>query len=253
MNSTQRFSNRVDDYIKYRPRYPDAVLDTLEREIGKTPAWTIADVGSGTGIVSEMFLKRGHTVYGIEPNAEMRNAAEKLLSGYPAFCSVNASAEQTTLGAKTIDLVCAAQAFHWFEAEQAKAEFSRILRPTGLAALIWNHRRIDSTPFLQAYERVLLDYGTDYAMVSERYPSGESVAAWFGPRGCVSHSFPNYQRFDWDGLCGRSMSASYVPAPTNPKHGAFIAALRACFDLHQCNGQVVFEYDTRLYFGQLST
>jgi ubiquinone/menaquinone biosynthesis C-methylase UbiE len=147
---TQRFSSRVDNYIRYRPGYPDAILDTLRDAYGLTPASIVADVGSGTGILTEMFLRHGNVVYGIEPNREMREAAERLLAGYDRFHSVAATAEDTTLGDDSVDLVTAGQAFHWFDPSKARAEFARVLKPGGWVALIWNERVV-TTPFLADY------------------------------------------------------------------------------------------------------
>ena len=148
---TARFSNRVDDYVRYRPSYPAGVLEILRAEVGLTPASIIADVGSGTGISAELFLRNGNTVYAVEPNDAMRHAAERLLGGYHAFHSVNGRAEATTLPDASIDLSLAAQAFHWFDVPKARAEWQRILRPDGWAVLVWNTRRTDTSPFLRAF------------------------------------------------------------------------------------------------------
>src|SRR5262249_32515602 len=116
---------------------------------------------------AEIFLRHGHTVFGVEPNAEMRRAAEQHLHSFPAFRSIDGRAEQTTLSAASVDLVAAAQAFHWFEPHLARGEFLRILRPPGWVALIWNDRRTES-PFEQAYEQLLRQFGTDYDQVIHR-------------------------------------------------------------------------------------
>src|SRR5579884_1615786 len=147
LDPTGRFSGRAEDYARSRPRYPDAVLDALRRDIGLSPQTIVADIGSGTGILTEMFLRNGNVVYGVEPNPDMRRAAEQLLAGYHRFHSINGTAEQTTLPAGSIDLVTAAQAFHWFDAAAARREFRRILRPPYIVALLWNDRRKDGSPF----------------------------------------------------------------------------------------------------------
>lgn len=113
-DSTQRFSTRVANYIKYRPLYPPAVLETLGQRCGLTDRSIIADVGSGTGILAEMFLRNGNTVYGVEPNREMREAGERLLVDYPNFHSIDGTAEATALEDGNVDFVTAGQAFHWF-------------------------------------------------------------------------------------------------------------------------------------------
>ena len=152
---TERFTSRVETYIKYRPTYPAAVIDLLRSECGLTADAIVADVGSGTGILSELVLKNGNEVIGVEPNQAMRLAAEHLLSSYPRFRSVEGSAEASTLPAASVDLITAGQAFHWFDATAARREFARILKPNGSVALIWNDRQLDSTEFLRGYEALL--------------------------------------------------------------------------------------------------
>jgi len=139
-DSIRRFSSRVDDYIKYRPTYPPAVVRLLMDECGLTTDSFVADVGSGTGILSELLLRYGSRVFGIEPNREMRAAAERLLQNYTHFASVDATAETTTLADRSVDFVTAGQAFHWFDAERAFAELARVLRPGGRVGILWNAR-----------------------------------------------------------------------------------------------------------------
>jgi SAM-dependent methyltransferase len=251
MDSTGRFSNRVNDYIRYRPGYPVAVINALEDALEGETQLGVADIGSGTGIFSELLLQRGFTVFGVEPNTDMRQAAESLLSGHSRFVSIDGTAEDTTLPAASVVLCVAAQAFHWFDAAATRRELKRILVPNGLVALIWNDRRPDATPFLSAYEKTLLSLGTDYEQVNHRNIDEAQLAAWFGRGTMRVRTFPNEQRFDWDGLYGRALSSSYVPAKTDSRHPAFANALRANFDEHNENGFVTFEYDTRLYIGAL--
>ena len=250
MESAARFSNRVDDYIKYRPGYPPAVIEFLSAQCGLTPDHLVADVGSGTGILSELFLKHGNRVIGIEPNREMREAGERLLADYKGFTSVDGSAEATTLPEHSVDYITAAQAFHWFDRERARAEFKRILKPGGWVLLLWNERRTDSTVFLRDYEELLLTYGTDYKEVRHENVY-ENIAAFFAPRSFELKSFANKQVFNYEGLKGRLLSSSYVPAPGQPKFDEMLAALSRLFDVHQQDGQVGVEYDTRVYYGQL--
>jgi SAM-dependent methyltransferase len=249
---TQRFSSRVESYIKYRPGYPDAVLDLLKQECGLTRGSVIADVGCGTGIFAELLLKSGCRVRGVEPNAPMREAAERLLSAYPNFTSVDASAEATGLPDACVEIVTAAQAFHWFDREKAKAEFARILKPGGWVALIWNERHVATTPFLRDYEDVLMRMGTDYNTVRSRCEQIDDGAfgAFFGAAGYRVASFPNRQDFDLDGLIGRVKSSSYTPEPGDPGFEPLMAALAELFERHQVGGGVAFEYDTRVYYGR---
>ncbi len=249
---TQRFSTRVENYIKYRPSYPPGVLDTLRERCGLTQTSVIADVGSGTGILSEVFLRSGNVVYGIEPNREMREAAERLLSDYPNFHSLDARAEATTLPDGNVDFVTAGQAFHWFQPAEARSEFERILKPGGWVVLTWNIRQIDTTPFLRAYEQLLNTYGTDYAEVHHRGNATEDIIEQFYGNPPQLAVFPNSQSFDFEGLKGRLLSSSYTPEPGHANHEPMLQALRAIFDEHQVGGRVTFEYETRLHYGHLS-
>src|SRR5215831_7985873 len=174
-NATQRFSNRVADYVRYRPGYPAEVLPLLQAWCGLRPEHAIADVGSGSGLLSKLFLDFGNTVYGVEPNAEMRAAGEEFLRGYANFKSTAASAEATTLPSDTVDFVAAGQAFHWFKQPAAREEFHRLLKAGGRAIIVWNERLIEDTAFLRDYQALLLRFGTDYSQVSESYPGAEQM------------------------------------------------------------------------------
>ncbi len=151
-NALPHFSRRVENYIKYRPRYPQTIIALLQRECHLTTTAVIADIGSGTGLLTEVFLKNGHRVFGVEPDSEMRAAAEYLLQRYRHFTSISATAEATTLADHSVDVVTAGQAFHWFDREQARREFLRILVPNGYVVLVWNIQRTAGTPFLAALE-----------------------------------------------------------------------------------------------------
>lgn len=253
-NSTQRFSDRVANYVRYRPTYPVAVIEALTQHIGLTPDHVIADIGAGTGISTELFLKNGNEVYAVEPNDAMREAAEVQLSEYPGFHAVAATAEATTLPDHAIDVVIAGQAFHWFDQEKAKNEFGRILRPDGWVALFWNDRKTDTTPFLRAYEQLLLDYGTDYTAINHRNitDSHEAKFTQFFRDGTYQNvSFPNSQYFDYEEVKGRLLSSSYAPNESHPNHYPMLNTLQQIFDEHQENGQVVFEYNTEVFFGRV--
>lgn len=250
---TERFSNRVDDYVRYRPSYPLAVVTTLEHEAGLDPATTrVIDLGCGTGMSAALFLERGYAVTGVEPNAEMRAAAEARLGASPRFSIVAGTAESVPLPDDCCEVIVAAQAFHWFEPRVSKAEMKRLLVDQGWVALLWNDRRTDSTAFLRDYEALLLRHGTDYAKVMHRNWTDDAIAAFFGPQGCERRVFEYHQDFDWTGLYGRALSSSYVPAAGHPRHDAFVEALELSFQKHASGGTVRFEYDTRLYFGHLS-
>ena len=251
-DATQRFSSRVENYIKYRPGYPNEVVETLRNECGLTSDSIVADVGSGTGILTEMFLRNGNAVYGIEPNREMREAAERLLKEYPRFRSVAARAEETTLDDAGVDFVTAGQAFHWFDREKTRGEFSRILKPRGWVALIWNERVTTTTPFLVAYEQLLKDYSTDYEQVDHRRIDDHVIRDFFGSDRFRLNQFINVQVFDYEGVKGRLLSSSYAPENGHPNYEPMLAELERIFQTYQDEGRVVFEYVTQMYYGQLN-
>jgi SAM-dependent methyltransferase len=246
-----RFSNRAENYAKYRPGYPAELLGILNSACGLTESSTIADVGSGTGILSEVFLRNGNKVFGVEPNEPMREFAERDLSKFPGFVSIDATAEATTLESGSIDFITAGQAFHWFDQEKAKREFKRILKPGGWVILLWNERRIDSTPFLRDYENLLLRYGTDYQKIRHENVA-EDIDGFYAPATFKLRSVENVQHFDFESLKGRTYSASYTPEPGDPKFELMIAELEEIFNARQCDGIVDFEYETRVYYGHLS-
>ena len=249
-DSTQRFSSRVGNYVRYRPAYPRAVLDLLKNDCGLTAASVIADIAFGTGIFTRMLLENGNHVFGVEPNPDMRHAGEEFLRAYSQFTSVAGAAEATTLSDHSIDLITAAQAAHWFDREKARREFIRICRPGGWTVLLWNERRTGPTPFLLAYEQLLLEYGTDYQDVrSER--TTEQIELFFAPTRFQTRTFDYHQDFDYPALEGRLLSSSYTPQAGDASHAPMLRELRRIFDTHQAQGRVTFEYDTRVYYGQL--
>jgi SAM-dependent methyltransferase len=249
-DSTQRFSSRVENYVRYRPSYPSAVLDLLKTDCGLRAASVIADIAFGTGIFTRMLLENGNRVFGVEPNLDMRKAGEEFLRGYSRFTSVAGTAEATTLADHSVDFITAAQAAHWFDRQKARNEFIRICRPGGWTVLLWNERRTGSTPFLRDYEQLLLEYGTDYQEV--RYERTiQQIETFFAPSPFQLRIFDYQQEFDYPGLEGRLLSSSFTPQEGNPGHAPMLRELRRIFDAHQVNDRVTFEYDTRVYYGRL--
>ena len=251
-DSKSRFSSRVADYVRYRPHYPTALIELLRVQCRLSPEHVIADIGSGTGILSELFLKNGNAVFGVEPNQEMRTAGEECLVGYPRFTSVNASAEATTLTNSSVDFVTAGQAFHWFDPVAAYREFSRILRQDGWIAILWNDRNTVSSDFAKAYEHLLIHYGTDYHRVKDSYPRPENIQSFFRHNNFLTRVIPNELVFDLDGLKGRMRSSSYLPQQDHETFAPMMAALDKLFAEHQHNGRIAMEYSTVTYLGQMN-
>jgi SAM-dependent methyltransferase len=250
-DSKTRFSSRVQNYVKYRPTYPAGVLSILDRELHIAAPWIVADVGAGTGISSQLFLSAGHVVYAVEPNDDMRQAAEKMLGANPRFHAIAGSGEATTLESRSANLIVCAQAFHWFDHAAAKCEFERILRSEGMVLLMWNKRRTDATEFLREYEKLLKEVSPDYSEVRHERVGTEHLDAFFAPHGYRKFTLPNVQYFDYAGLEGRLLSSSYAPLAGDPRHETMLRRLREIFDRHQTNAKVAFEYHTELFLGRV--
>lgn len=251
-DSTERFSSRVADYVRYRPDYPPALMDWLHGPMAVATSARVADIGAGTGISSRQFLAAGHPLVAVEPNAAMRAAAKHWLAPqYPQFSAVDGRAEATGLADASVDLVGAAQAFHWFDTHAVRREWKRILAPGGRVLVFWNSRLLDASPFLRGYEQLLQEFGTDYSAVAERYQTDDQMRDWFAGGLQAIGYFPNVQMLDFDALKGRLLSSSYAPTAGQPNHESMLAALRTLFDQHAVDGKVAFEYQTRAFLGTL--
>jgi SAM-dependent methyltransferase len=249
---TARFSDRVDDYIKYRPRYGTGVVEALAQKCGLTRQDVIADIGCGTGFSAEPFLENGNRVVGIEPNLEMREAGERYLARHPKFEMREGTAERTDLSAQSVDFVIAGQAFHWFSRDPTRVEFARILRHLGWCVLIWHDRSTDASPFLREYEEFLHRHAIDYKQVVHRQVANFDVLrAFFAPCKVELITIPAEQRFDFDGLRGRLLSSSYVPRE-GPAAEAMLGKLPDLFAAHQQDGHIAFTYETKIFYGHLT-
>ncbi|MEJ7622518.1 MAG: class I SAM-dependent methyltransferase [Pyrinomonadaceae bacterium] len=246
IDSIARFSNRVENYIKYRPGYPSAVIDYLTVAGVLTNDSIVADIGCGTGISSRIFLENGNAVIGVEPNDSMRTAAIRFLTGFPKFTPIDGTSEATTLSDASVDMVVAAQAFHWFDPTNTKKEFQRIVRSGGHIVIIWNERQLYSTPFLVDYEAFLLKYATDYAAVRHDKIDEASVKS-FTDTEVDRVTFENVQELDFDGLKGRMLSSSYMPSVTDNIYTVMVAELLTLFAKHAENGRIKVFYDTNVF------
>lgn len=249
MKNTERFSSRVSDYLKYRPSYPTELISLLAQRCLADRGSVIADIGSGTGKLSELLLVGSHQVYGVEPNREMREAAEALLAGNEKFVSVDGESISTRLADQSVDLICAAQAFHWFDREPTKIEFERILKPGGFIALIWNQRDTNSD-FQRDYDRLLSMHCAEYGMVNHRNISDKDIEGFFSPKSVDFFTFQYAQKFDENALLGRMFSSSYTPGPDSLEGQKLANAARELFAQHEKNGTIEFTYQTNLYLSR---
>ena len=250
--STKRFSDRVANYVKYRPTYPPEVIDHLEEQCKLTPESAIADIGAGTGIFTKLLLDKGYRVYAVEPNDPMRGEADRQLNHFVQYHSMTGTADHTGLTANSIDLIVCAQAFHWFNTPEAKAEFQRILKADGYVALIWNNRDVEADNFAVAYDALLKQLsGSDYDKINHQNLNHTDFVRFYKDEQFKLTKFPNQQIFDFEQLAGRAFSSSYVPAEDSDEGRQFKSQLKDIFDIHQNDGFVVFKYDTEVYVGQL--
>ncbi len=247
---TRRFSSRVEDYIRYRPGYPAAIIPLLARECGLGAGCAVADIGSGTGLLAGLFLRLGCEVFGVEPNREMRLAGERLLAGEPRFHSLDGRAEATGLPDSAVDFVTAGQAFHWFDREKARGEFRRISKPPHWTVLAWNERLVEGR-FLKEYEALLHRYSSEYAKVDHRRVDAAAMDRFYGRGAWRLATFPNDQHFDLQGLLGRLHSSSYAPPAGSQAYERMNTEMSRLFAASQVNGHVVFRHETKVYYGAL--
>jgi ubiquinone/menaquinone biosynthesis C-methylase UbiE len=249
---TERFSDRVDDYIKYRPHYSRDVVEALREACGLQPEHTIVDVGCGTGLLAIIFLEAGNPVIGVEPNAQMRRAGAEYLKSFASFRMVYGSAEATTLPAQYADFVIAGQAFHWFQPDATRQEFARIVKPGGWVVLVWHDRDTEATPFLRAYEEFLVRYSTDYTTVAHnKVANYAALERFYAPDRMNLIVQDTEQVFDLDGLRGRLLSSSYAPRE-GPQAERMLEALPLLFEQYEQGGRVILRYKTRIYYGHLA-
>lgn len=244
INPKARFSNLADNYAKYRPDYPKEIIKFLTSTIGLSKRHIIADIGSGTGISAKLFLDNGNEVYGIEPNAEMRGTGEKCLSNYTNFYSLDASSENTKLEAESIDIITSGQAFHWFEPEETRKEFLRILKPNGFVVIFNNRRKLSDTPFMNEYSELI----KKYCEKEHKNLLNTDLPYFFELRTIHKEVFPNPQIFNLERLIGDLVSYSYMPHEGDPGFDDMISEFEILFEKYSNNGMLTFEYETALYY-----
>jgi ubiquinone/menaquinone biosynthesis C-methylase UbiE len=246
---TRRFTGRASFYSTSRPTYPHQILDILKSEIGFDQTKVVADIGSGTGLLSELFLTNGNRVIGVEPNDDMRNSAEKNLSKFPKFLSVRGTAERTSLESASVDLVSVGQALHWFDGEAASKEFSRILKSNAHVCIVYNDRTNEDS-FMKEYDQIVRKYARDRANVpkiDDAYLSG-----LFRNGKYSRYSLSHEQFLDFEGLLGRMSSASYMPGPSDEEQFAVLREdVVRVFKTYEKLSKIRMLYDTTVFLGKL--
>lgn len=251
LNPTERFSDRADAYVRARPTYPDAVVVHLEKAGALEPGATVVDLGVGTGLSAEPFLRAGYAVIGVEPNDAMRDSGDRFLAAWPRYRSVKGTAEATGLPAHCAKLAVAGQAFHWFDPPRARAEAQRILAPGGWAALMWNDRVTEGDAFAEGYERLCHRFGRDYEKIRTRHVDPQALAEFFGRVPALAE-FAHVRRLDFETMAALAESASYLPPPGTPQHAPMLAELRALFDAGSSDGMIALRYRLRVHYAQLA-
>jgi SAM-dependent methyltransferase len=250
-NAPERFTGRVESYRRYRPRYPEEIVDLLRRECGLRGDAAVVDVAAGTGLLTEIFLRAGFAVTAVEPNAEMRAVCSELEGSYPALRCVAGKAEETGLPAGTANLITVAQAMHWFDLRRTRAEFARVLKPGGWSAVIYNNRHVDGDAFHEAYERLLQKFGIDYFLVQRQHMGKERLAEFFAPAEMKCAAFPNSQVLGLEAFEGRILSSSYIPRPEHKDFGEMQAEIRRLFEESQSDGVVTIGYECTVCYGRI--
>jgi SAM-dependent methyltransferase len=251
MKPTDKFTDKAEVYAKYRPNYPIEYIEYLISETCLNEDSIIADVGSGTGILSMQLLERGFTVIGVEPNDDMRAVAEQTLKQDSRFISVKASAENTTIKDNSLDLVTVAQAFHWFNMKQFRVECQRILKQNARVALVWNSREGLSDLNKESAD-VCREYCTNFKGFSGGMEETPIAFQHFFKDGKYDLKyFRNDLPFDLSGFLGRYLSASYAPKKTDKEYKPFITALSSLFEKYSHNGKIIIPNITRSYLGKV--
>lgn len=248
----ERYSSKTDDYAKYRPNFPNEIVEFLYSNDFINSNSIIADIGSGTGRFTRLLLEKGNKVYGVERNDEMRAKAEQLLSQYSNFISIRGSAEETVLTDNTIDLITAAQAFHWFNKEKCLSEFKRIIKKNGKVLILWDDFLTNYNNFSIEYGKVLNKYRiVELGQMEKRFTRTEMISDFFRNNKYETLSFTHeiYQNFN--SIKGGALSASFTPKPDEVNYKPFLLELQEVFEKFQSEGKVLTAFQTICYLGKI--
>ncbi len=247
LKPTERFTDIAETFYQYRPHYPVQVIDILDKFYGFKNMNSIADIGSGTGIFTKQFMELGKIVFGVEPNDKMRKKSENDFSAFSNFKAINGTAENTQLANNSIDLITAAQSFHWFDTKSAISEFYRILIPEGIILLIWNERKNSETILMSKYEKVLRKYCVDYKETNHNLFTFPIIKGLFKDKNIDLYMLNNHQYMDLESFIGRVRSCSYCPKPQDRNFAPLMGSLKDIFDIHHSDNKIRFDYNTVMY------
>lgn len=250
MDNTGKFTNKADNYVKYRPTYPKEFIDYLSSEVGFGKDSVVADIGAGTGILTKLLLDRAKSVYAVEPNLHMRQAGEKYCSEYKNFTAVDGTAEETSLPDKSVDFITAAQAFHWFDRDKAGLEFRRILKSGGKVVLVWNSR-ISSSEFIMENDELCRRICPNFNGFSGGTDEDGTIFDFFRDGKCDCRIFNNDRQLSLEEYIGGSLSASYAPFEGEPNYNTFVEGLTKLFEKYSSGGKLLMPNNTRSYAGLL--
>ena len=247
MDNTQKFSGKAQVYRQSRPSYSQELFTYLQQVFGLGQGNVVADVGSGTGILTRQLLEMGINVFAVEPNLDMRLIAEQDLSDFAGFVSVDATAEQTTLAEKSVDYVFAASAFHWFDPDAFKSECERILKPGGRVFLIWNEADLDEG--IQQGRRAIYEkYAPKFVGFSRERKEKPGIEEKFFDGKLAETHFPNPIIYNRERFIGRALSSSYALTKSDEHYAEFQSELNRLFDDFAVDGVITEAQETVLYY-----
>jgi len=251
LRPTERFSSRVEAYRRFRSRYPREIIPLLEERCALTRESVIADIGAGTGMLSELFLENGNRVYGVEPNADMRAVCEELVPRHPLLTCVDGAAEETHLPDRSADFVAIGRALHWFDQARCRPEFIRILRPGGWVVLASQGPHTRSEPVVRDFQTILKEHGLDYAQMRHRYDLDNLARRLYAGGEFHEAEFASAEEMTYEELEGFMLSLSVTPQPGHPGFPAMQQALREYFARHESGGKIRIPMTCKIHFGHL--
>jgi SAM-dependent methyltransferase len=246
------FSTKAADYATARLRYPAELFERLRASHALFAAAQIADIASGTGLFTAQLLDRGYAVTAIEPNAAMRAVADAALAKHRKYRSIAASAEATTLADASLDLITAAQAFHWFDIAAVRREWLRVLKPHGRVVLVWNTRPL-SDPLQKELDDLLGEFGGRRQAALDRRQDLAKVPSFFVAASFEHFELAHAQELDRDGLISLALSRSAMPDRDTPEGQRAVRMLMQLFDRHARGGKVGLTYRTKAFVGRPRT